>query len=147
MPTTQRPTVHSCSSASVELLCVDPGRVGEIWPYAAPLLKAAIARTDLGTFAEIERQTLAAEGLLWIAWSGQILAAATTIITATDRARVCVLTACGGRNMARWLPLLEKIEAHARDEGCSAMRIFGRRGWSRVLDSYKITHVVLERQL
>ena len=33
------------------------------------------------------------------------------------------------------------------DEGCSAMRIYGRKGWERVLDDYDIAHVVLEKAL
>jgi len=147
MRTTFRPTEHSGSFASAELLCIDPARVSEFWPYVAPLLKAAVLKTDLCKFAEIEHQTLSGAGLLWIAWSGRIEAAAATVITETDRARVCVLTACGGTDRKRWLPLLEKIEAYARDQGCSVLRILGRRGWQRVLRKYRITNVVLERQL
>jgi hypothetical protein len=60
---------------------------------------------------------------------------------------VCVLTACGGDDMRRWLGLLGGIEDYAKAEGCSRVRIFGRKGWVRVLEHYRIRNVILEREL
>jgi hypothetical protein len=130
-----------------QLVCVDPNQVGRVWPHVAPLLKAAILRTNLDRFSEIERDVLSGQSLLWLAWSDHVEAAATTILTETDAERVCVLTACGGRDMKRWLPLLEIIEAYARAEGCDRLRLFGRRGWQRMLENYRVTNIILERKL
>ena len=135
------------AQSAPQLVCVDPKRVSEFWPHVTPLLKMAILRTDLNSFEEIERDVLAGRSLLWLAWFDRIEAAATTILIETGASKVCVLTACGGRGMRRWLPVLEKIEAYAKAEGCNRMRIFGRKGWQRVLDPYHITNVVLERKL
>jgi hypothetical protein len=44
-------------------------------------------------------------------------------------------------------PLFERIEQYAKDEGCSAIRLYGRKGWERVLDGYKVEHVILEKAL
>ncbi|WP_342712175.1 hypothetical protein AAFG13_12535 [Bradyrhizobium sp. B124] len=49
--------------------------------------------------------------------------------------------------MKRWLPLLDGIEAYARDEGCVRVRIYGRKGWLRVLDRYREKHVILDKDL
>jgi hypothetical protein len=57
------------------------------------------------------------------------------------------LTACAGHQRERWLPLFKKIEDYAEDEGCSTMRIYGRRGWERVLDGYRAEYVILEKAL
>jgi hypothetical protein len=134
-------------SIDTQLVCVDPSRVGSVWPRVAPLLKAAITRTNLDRFDEIERDVLSGRGLLWLAWSDHVEAAATTILTETDAQRVCILTACGGRDMKRWLPLLETIEAYAKAEGCDRLRLFGRRGWQRMLQNYRVSNVILERNL
>jgi hypothetical protein len=61
--------------------------------------------------------------------------------------KVCTLTACAGNERDRWLPLMEKIEQYAIDEGCSSMRIYGRKGWERVLTGYRAEHVILEKRL
>jgi hypothetical protein len=133
--------------ASVELICVDPKRVHEIWPHVAELIRGAIKRTNLSHTADIETDTLHGDGLLWIAWDGAIKAAATTSLVRTDRDLVCILTACSGRDRALWLPLLAGIETYAKAEGCACVRIYGRKGWARVLKGYRIQHVVLERPL
>ena len=39
---------------AAELVCVDPNRVGEIWPHVGPLLKGACRRTRLNAFEDIE---------------------------------------------------------------------------------------------
>ena len=134
------------------LICVDPKQIHLIWPHVAPLLRRAIVRTGLSAFADIEREVLDGNALLWIAASGEesaraIDAVASTSLHQTDGGMVCVITACAGRKMSRWLPLIAGIEAYARDEGCRSIRIFGRLGWQRVLDGYRRTNVVLDKPL
>jgi len=128
----------------MDLICVDPTRVDEVWPYAKHLIKAAIEATELSDFRDIERAVLDGDQLLWLAWDGQaIMAAATTQLLKG----VCVLTACSGHHRERWLPLLHGIEAYAARENCKTMRIYGRKGWQRVLDDYRVEWVVMEKQL
>lgn len=130
---------------SVDLLCVNPANVQETWPLARDLIRAAIERTRLSEFADIEKAVLSGDQLLWLAISDHVEAAATTHLSAG----VCTLTACSGHQRERWLPLFAKIEKYAKDECCSTMRLYGRRGWERVLsnDGYRVEHVILEKAL
>lgn len=133
---------------SVELICVAPDRVHEFWPHVSELIHRAIRRTNLSHSQDIDFDVLNGDGLLWIAWNGSAVeAAATTSLIETDAEKVCVLTACGGENMRRWLSLLGRIEDYAKAEGCSRVRIFGRKGWMRVLERYRIRNVILEKEL
>lgn len=133
---------------SVQLVCVNPEQVLYIWPFVASLLCSATTRTGLSAFAEIERDILSGKALLWIAWNGSAIeAAASTSLQQTDAGKVCVITACAGADMARWLLLIGSIEAYARDEGCTCVRIFGRKGWARVLDGYRQTHAIIDKRL
>ncbi len=135
-------------SPSVELVCIDPARVAEFWPHVRGLILGAIARTGLSHTRDVEASILSGRSLLWITWDGQAIdAAAATEIVANDLGKVCVLVACGGRNRRRWFPMLGKIEVYAKAEGCSCVRILGRRGWARLLKSYAARHVVLEKRL
>lgn len=138
--------------SSAELVCVDPARVHEIWPLAAPLLRRAIARTGLSAFCDIEREVLCGNALLWLAVEGEgstvaILAAASTRLQRTHAGKVCVITACAGTDMPRWLGLIARIEEFARNEGCNCVRIYGRKGWLRALDGYEQRHVILDKEL
>lgn len=135
-------------SSPVELVCVDPKRVQEVWPAVKHLIERAVRRTALSHTADITYDTLHGDGLLWLAWDGRtVKAAATTVLSDTDDGLVCVLTACGGEDMRQWLPLLDKIEDYARAERCIGVRIYGRRGWARVLQGYHVTNIILERPL
>jgi hypothetical protein len=130
-----------------DLICIDPARIDDMWPHVRDKIRAAVERTGLSSFADIESDVLTGMQLVWIAWDGkEILAAATTrLIKPYDK--VCELTACSGYQMAQWLPLLRQIEAYAQAEGCRKMRILGRKGWERVLDGYRVEHVILEKGL
>jgi hypothetical protein len=128
---------------SVDLLCVNPADVAKTWPIARDLIKAAIERTELSDFADIEKAVLDGRQLLWLAISDRVEAAATTSLARN----VCTLVACSGHQRERWLPLFAKIEKYAKDEGCHTMRIYGRKGWERVLDGYKAEYVILEKSL
>lgn len=132
---------------SVELVCVDPARIDEMWPHVRDKIRSAVERTELSSFADIESDVLTGMQLVWIAWNGgEIMAAATTqLVKPYDK--VCVLTACSGYDRAQWLSLFDQIENYAKAEGCTKMRIFGRKGWERVLDGYRVEHVVLEKAL
>jgi hypothetical protein len=132
---------------SVNLICVDPSMIDEMWPHVRDKIRAAVERTELSSFADIESDVLTGMQLVWIAWNGsEIMAAATTQLVKPFH-KVCVLTACSGYDRAQWLPLFEQIEKYAKAEGCVKMRIFGRKGWERVLSGYRVEHVVLEKQL
>jgi hypothetical protein len=128
---------------SVDLLCVNPADVQKTWPLARDLIRAAIERTELSDFEYIEKEVLAGNHLLWLAISDHVEAAATTHLSRG----VCTLVACSGHERERWLPLFARIEKYAKAEGCKVMRIFGRKGWQRVLDGYQVEHVVLEKVL
>jgi hypothetical protein len=133
---------------TAELVCVDPKRVGEVWPYVSPLLKAACYRTRLNAFADIEADILSGRSLLWMAWSGRTVeAAVATILINSEAGKVCVITVCGGSDMKRWLPLIERIEAYAKAEGCKRVRIYGRKGWLHVLDGFEEKHVIMDKEL
>jgi hypothetical protein len=139
-------------SALAILACINPDSLRCIWPVAKPLLRRATLRTGLCAFADIEQDILVGKALLWLALSGTrddvtIDAVATTRLELTDAGKVCVITACAGKDMARWLPLIRGIEDYAKAEGCRRVRIFGRKGWLRVLDGYRQTHVVIDKRL
>jgi hypothetical protein len=60
--------------------------------------------------------------------------------------KVCVVTVCGGSDMQRWLPLIDQIETYAKREGCVRARIYGRKGWLRVLEGYEQKHIIMDKE-
>lgn len=135
-------------AGGTQLVCIDPEHVRSIWPLTAPLLRQATAETGLSAFATIEHDILVGSSLLWVAWNGSVIeAVASTSLQQTDAGKVCVITACAGAGMTRWLPLIRGIEAYAQAEGCRCVRIFGRKGWARVLEGYEQTFAIIDKRL
>lgn len=132
----------------MELCCVDPARVRQLWPHARFLICRAMRRGGIAAFAPVEQSVLSGRALLWLATDrGTIHATAVTELAASEWRKVCVIVACGGRDRARWLHLIEGIEEFARAEGCAAVRILGRKGWARVLPEYRMHRIVLEKDV
>jgi hypothetical protein len=150
----------SRSDDGCRLICVDPARVREFWPHVAPLIEAAMRKGRLTNYVDVERNVLAGGALVWIAWNGEtIKAAAVTEIASANGERFCTIVACGAQTSLRslrkldchdrreWLSLIAGLESYARAEGCAAMRIYGRRGWLRLLPDYRTSRVLLEKEL
>jgi hypothetical protein len=140
----------------MQLVCVPPDEVARAWLHVRPLILAAMKRGGLSSFRPVEDAVLRGDALLWLAWdgdprsgsgAGRIAAAAVTELQQTEWRKACVVVACGGAGMRRWIGLLGSIEAYARAAGCEAVRLMGREGWQRLLPSYRRTGIVLERTL
>lgn len=125
---------------------VPPDRAHLIWPHAEGLIDKAFRRTDLNSIDQTRADVLAGQALLWIVWDGfAITAALVTKIVKPHDTKTCILVACGGKG--NWPVLIETIETYARGEGCAITRIYGRKGWQRVLKNYKVTRVVMDREI
>jgi hypothetical protein len=131
----------------IDLLCVDPKDVHQIWPQAKELIRKAIEKTDLSDFRDIEYDVLSGDQLLWLAISDHVEAAATTHLIKTKDKPVLVVTACAGENKDRWLPLKARVERYAKEEGAKCVRLYGRKGWERELKDYHVSYVIMEKDL
>jgi hypothetical protein len=128
--------------------CVAPDRIAAIWPHVAPWLTAAADRCGDWTADALRELLLRGEALLWVLWDGQALCAAcVTEAVGVPRGRILRVLACGGRRLRNWVEALAPIEAYARDLGCRAIRIEGRRGWQRVLPDYRLAWICIEKEL
>ena len=106
----------------------------------------------MGRFADVEADVLGANAYLWLAIDGSaVLAAAVTKVTVEEGGgRLCTIVACAGQSDGDWPrfgTLIEGLESYARAEGCGAMEICGRPGWSRRLEDYRLVKVVIRKDI
>ena len=135
-------------TAEPVLVCVAPNQIAAFWRHASPLIAAAY-ETGIGddTMDTIRRDLETGDALLWIVWDGTMLAAVTTKLLQTAARRICLITSCAGREMARWIHLISGIENYARREDCDAVRVMGRPGWKAMLPDYREPWVFLQKDL
>lgn len=137
----------SNAAASARLLCIPPTEVSKVWPHVRQYIEEAALRGG-GDFYDIKHGVLNGPDLLWLAWDGdKIIAAAITRLGTLNNRKICTIAACGGEGWQRFGHMIEDLENFAIGEGCNAVRIEGRAGWSRVLKDYDVRSVVLEKEL
>ena len=130
-----------------ELVCCDPDKAGDFWPFVEPLIRNAVIRGG-GDFERVRQNLLDGPDLLWLAWDGcELIAAAITSVGIMNGEKFCTIVACGGDGWERFGHLLGGIESYARGEECSAMRIYGRIGWKRLLEGYRLRSAVFEKEI
>jgi hypothetical protein len=132
----------------IQCICIDPAYVCRVWPLVSHLIRAAMRKGRISEFADVEEAVLAGTQLLWVAADRQaIWAVAVTQLSHANGEKFCTIVACGGRERARWLPLKAELEKFAKAERCAAIRIHGRRGWAREFPDYRLTRILLEKEL
>ena len=133
---------------AIQCICIDPAHVARVWPLVSHLIRAAMRKGRISEFADVERAVLDGLQLLWVAAdTSAIWAATVTQLSYANGEKFCTIVACGGRERARWLPLKAELETFAKAEGCAAIRIHGRRGWAREFPDYRLTRILLEKEL
>jgi antitoxin (DNA-binding transcriptional repressor) of toxin-antitoxin stability system len=134
--------------APVKLICVPPNQVRDFLPIVRRHIDAALRRAVMTTVDEVVSEVSAGQALLWLAVDVvTIVGAGVTKIIAENGRKVCVIMAWGSDDQTRCAPLLAVIEGYARDENCTAVRLYGRVGWTRRLAGYRVKSVLMERAL
>lgn len=74
--------------------------------------------------------------LVWAVYDGELLAAATARLTEIGYGEIIL---CGGRDAHLWAePLAARMCEWFRAEGMVAGRIYGRKGWRRLLKDWSV---------
>lgn len=123
------------------LTAVPPHAVDAAWPRVAPWIKAACWRTgcDL-TPDDLKRLCRGGQAQLITihdAFNRSVAAGVTQVRNYESGIRSCWVLAIGGTGARLWRGTLETIEAGARANGCHRVEFVGRRGWSRLLPTYR----------
>ena len=114
------------------------------WTRLLPMLKMPLDRQtafdEIGLYAMLKR----GEMQLWDA----VDAALVTQIQTYQLERICMLVLAGGTNLDNWKrDMLDMIVRYAKFNGCKALCINGRAGWSRIVPEFNVTDTVMRMNL
>jgi len=88
---------------------------------------------------------------LWVVWSQgeqEIKAVlATELSVEMTGMKIAQIKFCVGEGSNSWLHLLNELEAWAVREGAEKLDVIARKGWARKLQDFKMTHVLLEKDI
>lgn len=140
------------SNADLSIIQIPPSDLSSVWHLCTEMLQGCCERSS-GDFTLGNVSELIESGAwqLWFVWgkdSKTPQAIATTEIHAMPSGqRVANVVFCTGVRRHEWMHLIDDLEAWAGEQGCQKFRMWARKGWARNLPDYKITHVMLEREV
>lgn len=141
------PLVSPCATVIVG---VPSTLIDEIWPLVDRMLLEACERGRGKEIPDDIRLALNASDLqLWLLWDGTLRGLVVTEIVRHPRKTCCRIRFCVGRGRETWQHHIATIERWAKAQGCAAMELIARPGWSRLLKNrgYAVTHLFCEKEL
>ena len=123
--------------------------IDDIWDQ----VKDEIKRTDCEFLDHHDIKILLKEGyyILWVVReknTQNIVAVVIIEIVYYVRHKISRVVSIGGTKMNEWLTFhLHALEEWSKNNGCSHMDIYGRKGWKKVLKEYNEHCILLRKQL
>jgi hypothetical protein len=132
----------------VKLYAYLPEQVPQIWPHVKDYIESSLLDNGHVTLQNIYDNLLLNNYQLWTPISMDVQAAiVTTIVNDVNGATHCVILSCGGKNMNNWKDMVfDEIKNWARDEGCKFMKVYGRKGWAKLL-GFNIVSYEMRKEL
>ena len=116
------------------LVCYASDDIWRVWDDVFPFLQKGLDAGSDYVIDDILSGLECAEMQLWTAQdNGQIKAAMVT----TLQDEHCLLLVAGGSEVQSWMQWLPVVEQWAKGCGVKEMRIYGRRGWLKVLPGFR----------
>tara|TARA_R100001530_G_scaffold121887_1_gene89402 strand:- start:71 stop:499 length:429 start_codon:yes stop_codon:yes gene_type:complete len=132
-----------------ESVIYDTNEIDNIWNE----VKDEIKRTDCEFLNHKDIKILLKDGyyILWIVReieTKNIVAVVIIEIVLYLRHKISRVVSIGGSKLEQWLDYhLHVLEEWSKNNGCSHMDIYGRRGWKKMLKEYKEHCILLRKKL
>ena len=131
-----------------EIFQIPARAVPNFWHLAHDYLNDACNHTPCEYTAEmLLDECFTGNSQLWLVWSDDRGCECAVVTGIMPHNATCIIKACGGKGIQHWLGLLDEIETWAKRQGCTTMRLFGREGWRRKLRDYRVTRVIMDKEL
>lgn len=135
---------------SFRLVRVETTEIGKNWNVLEnALIEAADGSRGRYSVEGILTQVFREDWQLWAVITGDHLQAllATTLSVELSGHRTAGIVFAVGEAPREWVHLIDELEDWARTQGCTRLEIWARKGWAKMLQDYKLSHVLLEKHL
>lgn len=139
----------------MHLIQIPPETVDKLWPLAAAMLDKAVEYSNGAVALDHELvHVMEKRKQLWVVVmddgeiKNKVVAAGITSLQANPNGtKTANIEMFGGENMKAWFSLKDTFEKWAKDEGCSDVRLWARKGWAKHLPDYNLTHYIMRKEL
>ena len=128
---------------------LDPDDVEYVWEKVEPILARVIPHSE-GELETDDILDLVTEGSmqLWIvAENKEIIAALVTQIITYPQKRILRLVSLAGEDFNKFKHFLDIVESFAIQKGCTALELWGRKGWKKLLPEWNSEYIVYTKDI
>ena len=128
---------------------LEPEDVAYVWEEVVPLLARVAPHTEgeMEPDDYIEPLTHGDMQLWVVVENKRVNAALVTQIIPYPQKRILRLISLAGDNFQEIKDFLEMVEAFALKNGCTALEMWGRKGWKKLLSDWKDSYIVYTKDL
>lgn len=120
----------------MDIVCVDPRRVEDVWCIIGPAVDKAMEHTHAKVPLANVREAIAKGDMqAWVVGEGEyVFCVAVTQVLDHGAARTLNIPYLSGVEAECWLkPLYERLQMFAKHYNCDYVEMTARRGWGRLL--------------
>ena len=128
---------------------LDPEDVEYVWDKVEPILARAVSRSE-GELKTNDILDLITEGdmQLWIVSENkEIIAALVTQIITYPQKRILRLVSLAGEDFNKFKHFLDRVQSFAIQSGCTALELWGRKGWKKLLPEWDSKYIVYTKDI
>ena len=128
---------------------LDPDDVEYVWEKVEPILARVTPHSE-GELETGDILDLVTEGSmqLWIvAENKEIIAALVTQIITYPQKRILRLVSLAGEDFNKFKHFLDIVESFAIQKGCTALELWGRKGWKKLLPEWNSEYIVYTKDI
>ena len=133
----------------MKALLLVPDDVECVWDKVEPILARVVSRSE-GELETEDILDLVTEGRmqLWIvAEDKEIIAALVTQIITYPQKKVLRLVSLAGEDFNKFKHFLDMVQSFAIRKGCTALELWGRKGWKKLLPEWKSEYIVYTKDI
>ena len=126
-----------------------PEDVEYVWDKVEPILARAVSRSE-GELKTNDILDLITEGdmQLWIVSENkEIIAALVTQIITYPQKRILRLVSLAGEDFNKFKHFLDMVQSFAIQKGCTALELWGRKGWKKLLPEWNSKYIVYTKDI
>jgi len=128
---------------------VQPEDVEYVWDKVEPILARAVSRSE-GELKTDDILDFISEGdmQLWIVSENkEIIAALVTQIITYPQKRILRLVSLAGEDFNKFKHFLDRVQSFAIQRGCTALELWGRKGWKKLLPEWDSKYIVYTKDI
>ncbi len=137
----------------MKLLQIPPDITDQVWGAVAPFLERAVTYSRGTNSVESARdRARSGHAQLWAIIEDEkphkVVAAGLTSLTDYPTGkRAMLIELLGGDSMKLWADLKPELEIWAKQNGCSVVFCWARKGWVKKLSDMRVTHYVMTKEI